>query len=172
MTTRPPQGIEKRHWQPVAGWRRHASPLSLIIFGTVVLAGVTGFLGHERDWVASNAGTRLEVHAPEVIRNGEFLEVRIAVESDEALDELGIGIGQALWEDFTVNTMIPAASEETSQDGEFRLAFGQLAAGTPFLLKIDLQVNPDIVGGNEGLVTVYDGDETLTQVSVAITVLP
>jgi len=172
MRTRPAQGIEERHWQPVAGWRRHASPLSLILFGAVVLAGLTGFLGHERDWIASNGGTRLEVHAPEVIRNGEFLEMRITVESDAAVDELGIGVGQALWEDFTVNTMIPAASEETSQGGEFRFAFGQLAAGTPFLLKVDLQVNPDILGGNLGLVTVYDGDEALAQVSIAITVLP
>jgi hypothetical protein len=172
MTTRPVQGIEERHWQPVEGWRRHASPVSLIVFGAVVLAGLSGLLGHERDWIASNGGTQLQVHAPEIIRNGEFLEMRVAVDTDTPLAELVIGIEQALWEDFTVNTMIPAASDETSQDGEFRFAFGQLEAGTPFLLKVDLQVNPDIVGGNHGLVTVYDGDQVMTQVAVGVTVLP
>ena len=172
MTTRSAQGIQERHWQPVEGWRRHASPVSLIIFGAVVLAGLAGFLGHERDWAASSGGTRLQVHAPEVIRNGEFLEMRVEVESETTIAELAIGVDQSLWEDFTVNTMIPAAGEETSQDGEFRFTFGQLDARTPFLLKIDLQVNPDIVGGNRGTVAVYDGDQALTQVEIGITVLP
>jgi hypothetical protein len=172
MTTRPPQGIEERHRQPLAGWRRHASPLSIIAFGTVVVLGLSGLLGHERDWVASNGATRLEVHAPEIIRNGEFLEMRVSVESDGVIGELGIGVSQALWEDFTVNTVLPAPTEERSAGGEFRFRFGPLAAGATFLLKIDLQVNPDIVGGNDGVVTVYDGDRVLTQVGVSITVLP
>jgi hypothetical protein len=170
--SRTPQGIDESHWRPVAGWRRHASPLSLILFGIVVVLGLTGGLGHERDWEASNRGTRLQVHAPEVIRNGEFMEIRIRVESDEPITELGIGVAHGLWEDVTVNTMIPAASDEKSEDGEFRFTFGELAEGTPFLLKVDLQVNPDIVGGNQGMVTVYDGDEALTQVAVTISVLP
>lgn len=172
MATRPPQGIEERHWRPLGGWRRHASPLSIVAFGTVVVLGLTGLLGHERDWVASNGGTRLDVHAPEIIRNGEFLEMRVGVTSDEGIGELAIGISQALWEDITVNTMIPGPTEETSADGEFRFVFAELAPGAPFLMKVDLQVNPDILGGNEGVVTVYDGDEALTSVPVSITVLP
>ena len=46
--------------------------------------------------------------------------------------------------------MIPAATEESGEDGEFRFAFGPIRAGTTFDLKVDAQVNPDIVGGNEG----------------------
>ncbi len=38
-----------------------------------------------------------------------------------------------------------------------RFTFAELAAGTTFLFKIDVQVNPDIVIGNEGSVTIYDG---------------
>ncbi len=170
--SRPPQGIEEEHWRPARGWLRHASPLSLGIFGAVVALGLTGFLGHERDWTASDGGVRLEVHAPEVIRSGEFFEVRIGVESDAAVGDLVIGVDQALWEDITVNTLVPAASEETSEDGEFRFAFGELAAGTPFLMKIDAQINPDIVGGNGGRITVYDGDGELASVAVSLTVLP
>lgn len=167
-----PDGIGDEHARPVAGWRRHASPLSLVTFGTVIVLSLAGFLGHERDWQADANGVSLQVHAPETIRNGEFLEMRIRVESDERIGELIIGVEQALWEDLTVNTMIPAATEETSADGEFRLVFDELAPETMFLLKLDLQVNPDIVGGNEGLVTVYDGEEELVETQVAITVLP
>ena len=65
---------------------------------------------------------------PETIRNGEFLEMRVTVESTDGIGLLVIGIDQALWEDVTVNTMIPAATEEVSEDGEFRFSFGQLDA--------------------------------------------
>jgi hypothetical protein len=167
-----PDGIGKEHAAPRTGWRRHASPLSLVVFGSVVALGMAGVLGHERDWEAASAAASLRVHSPEVIRNGEFFEMRITVEATEAIDELVIGVDQALWEDMTVNTIIPAATEETSIDKEFRFAFGPMEAGTTFDLKVDLQVNPDIVGGNDGALTAYDGDEPITRLDIGISVLP
>ena len=83
-----------------------------------------------------------------------------------------IGVDASLWEDITINTMIPAPSGEESADGEFRLTFADLDAGIPFLLKVDAQVNPDIVGANDGVVTVYDGDRPLVETRASITVLP
>jgi hypothetical protein len=167
-----PDGIDERHIQPIDGWQRHAGPLSLFAFGVVVVLALTGMLGHEREWNAETGGTALSVHMPQLIRNGEFFEMRIGVESDEPITELVVGIDQAIWEDMTVNTLIPAATDESSADGEFRFTFAELAAGTPFLLKIDAQVNPDILGGNEGMVSVYDGEQPLVQASVDIGVLP
>ena len=167
-----PDGIEEKHVQPVAGWRRHASPLSLAVFGGVVLLAMTGFLGHERTWTAEGAGTTLSVHMPELIRNGEFFEIRVAVESQEPIGELVVGIDQAIWEDMTINTLIPAATDESSEDGEFRFTFAELAPGTRFLLKIDAQVNPDILGSNEGSITLYDGEAPLSEVQVDLGVLP
>ena len=167
-----PDGIRKEHVTPRKGWRRHASPLSLVVFGLVIVLGLTGLLGHERDWRSEADGVSLEVHAPEITRNGEFFEMRIAVETANAVEDLAIGVNRDLWEDMTVNTMIPAATEETGVDGEFRVSFGPMEAGTAFDLKIDLQVNPDIVAGNEGTVTVYDGDRPITAVDIDLMVLP
>jgi len=167
-----PDGIRDEHIRPVAGWRRHASPLALVVFGAVVALALAGLLGHERDWRAVAGSTELTVHSPEITRNGEFIEMRITVEAGEPIDELVIGVTSALWEDLTVNTMIPAATDEESADGEFRFTFATLEPARPFLLKIDLQVNPDIVGGNEGTVAVYDGDELIVETPIAITVLP
>jgi hypothetical protein len=169
---RPPDGIGEDEIRPAVGWRREASPLSLFVFGAVIVLGLTGVLGHEREFQAEASGVDLRVRSPEIIRNGEFFEIRIRVESSEPIDELVIGVGEGLWEDVTVNTMIPAASEEAHAAGEFRFTFAELEANAPFLFKIDLQVNPDIVGGNEGAVTVYDGEEELAATDVSITVLP
>ena len=167
-----PDGIDERHIQPVDGWQRHASPLSLVVFGAVIVLALTGMLGHEREWAAESGGTTLAVHMPRLIRNGEFFEMRIGVESDEPIGELVVGIDQAIWEDMTVNTLVPAATEEVSEDGVFRFTFAELPAGTPFLLKVDAQVNPDILGGNEGTVSVYDGERMLVEARVDIGVLP
>ena len=167
-----PDGIGSEHLAPRNGLRRHASPLSLAVFGSVIVLALSGLLGHERDWRSESSGTVLTVHAPEITRNGEFMEMRITVEATTPLEDLAIGVDKALWEDMTVNTMIPAATEETGTDGEFRFAFGPMEAGTRFDLKVDLQVNPDIVGGNQGLLTVYDGDRSIAAVDIGIMVLP
>jgi hypothetical protein len=167
-----PDGIASEHAREVSGWRRHASPLSLLVLGAVVALALAGVLGHERVWQASANGARLSVHMPETIRNGEFLEIRITVDADADIGDLAIGIGAALWEDTTVNTMVPAPTEESSEDGEFRFTFGHLAAGTSFLLKVDAQINPDILGGNGGTVTVYDGTEVLVSTDIDMMVLP
>lgn len=171
-TSRYPDGIDERHLRPVAAWRQHASPISLGVFGVVVVLGLLGVLGHERTWRAEARGLRLDVHAPEVIRNGEFFEMRIGIAAAAPVTELVIGIDETVWEDITVNTMIPAATEEENADGEVRFTFAELPAGTAFLFKIDLQVNPDILGGNAGTVTVYDGEEPLVATDISIMVLP
>jgi hypothetical protein len=167
-----PDGITEDNVRPIEGWRRQASPLSLVVFGVVFAVALSGWLGRERTWTAEGEGTSLEVHAPEIIRNGEFLEMRVRVTSDRPIEELVIGIDESLWEDVTVNTMIPAASEEASEDGEARLTFAELSADTTFLFKVDMQINPDMLGGNAGTLTVYDGDAALVAANLSITVLP
>jgi hypothetical protein len=165
-----PDGIAEEHAAP--RWQRHASPLSLVVFGSIIVLALSGVLGHERDWQAQGEGASLAVHAPETTRNGEFFEMRITVEASSAIRDLAIGVDQALWEDMTVNTMIPAATEELSEDGEFRFTFGSIAAGTTFAFKVDLQVNPDIVGGNQGVLTAYDGETPIASIDMGIMVLP
>ncbi len=167
-----PDGIGEEHARPLEGWRYHASPLALVVLGGVIALGFAGLLGREAVLRAEANGVTLAVHSSEIIRNGEFFEMRISVESEVPLSELVIGVEEGLWEDMTVNTMIPAAAEEESVDGEFRFGFAELDANQTFLLKVDLQVNPDIVAGNDGAVTVYDGEEPMATSDVSITVLP
>lgn len=169
---RTPDGIGESHVRPVAGWRRHASPLSLVILGGVIVAGLLGLFGHERAWSADASGVTLRIESPETIRNGEFFEMRIRVAGDRSIAEPVVGIESSLWEDMTVNTMIPSPVDEESSDGEFRFTFAPMESGTEFLLKVDLQVNPDILGGNEGTVTVYDADERIVEAEIEIDVLP
>lgn len=171
-SSRLPDGLTDAHVRPVAAWRRHASPLGLIVLGAFVVIALLGVLGHERTWTAQASGTRLEVHTSEVIRNGEFLEMRIRITPADDVTELVVGIEDALWEDVTVNTMLPAATDETNENGETRFTFAELPGGADFLFKVDMQLNPDILGGNRGRITAYDGDAELVSTDISITVLP
>lgn len=165
-----PDGVEERH--AASPGRLHALPIGIVVLSLVMIAGLLGFAGREETVSASGAGVRLEWHAPVLIRNGEFLEIRIRLDADEHVSRPVLGVGASLWEDMTVNTFIPAAAEESSVDGEFRFEFAPLEAGSSLLVKIDGQINPDILGGNAGTVTVYDGQETLVSLPIRMEVLP
>jgi len=167
-----PDGIVDEHAAPRTGLRRHASPLSLLVFATVVVLGLTGILVRERTWQAEANGAELAVHASEIIRNGEFFEMRVTVIANEPIDELRIEVDASLWEDMTVNTMTPATAEEESAEGVFAFTFARVPAGETFEMKVDLQVNPDILGSNPGTVRVLNADEPLVEIPIEITVLP
>jgi hypothetical protein len=167
-----PDGIEKVHEEPVRGLFRHASPVAVLVLAAVVAGAAIGLFGAEETQSAEAAGVQLEVDSPVRIRSGEFFEMRLHVVSAEPIDELVIGVDASLWQDMTVNTFIPAAEEESSDQGEFRFTFAELAADEPFEVKVDLQVNPDIAGGTDGAVRVYDGERLLVELPMEIGVLP
>jgi len=167
-----PDGLSAEHQRTVKGWRRHASPLALVVLGLVMLWALSGLAGVEETLTEETAVVTGTWHAPARIRNGEFLEMRLGVEAHERIEELVIGVDASLWEDFTINTFLPAASEEASEDGELLFTFGPLEAGTSFLMKVDAQINPDMLWRNEGTVTVYDGEQVLVEMPIVIEVLP
>ena len=165
-----PDGVEQRHAGPPG--RLHALPIGIVLLSLVMATALLGFAGREETLSASGGGVRLEWHAPTLIRNGEFLEMRIRLDADERVSRPVLGVGASLWEDITINTFIPAATDESSVDGEFRFEFAPVEAGSSLLIKIDGQINPDILGGNAGTVTVYDGQEPLVSLPIRMEVLP
>ena len=167
-----PDGIDEIHEEPQRGLLRHASPLALLILTAVIGAAIIGLFGVEQTKSAEASGVALEVDTPIRIRSGEFFEQRIRITSDEPIDELVLGVDSGLWRDMTVNTFIPGAEEETSEGEEFRFTFGPLDAGEEFAVKIDLQVNPDIVGGTSGGMRLYDGERELVEIPLEIGVIP
>ena len=168
-----PDGIRDEHHRPSSGFWRHASPASLLVLTGLVAAGLSGVAGgREVERRARGAGVELTARAPEVLRNGELFEMRFAVVSSRTVREPVVEIDEGLWEDMTVNTFMPAPAEESATVGRYRFTFAPLAAGDSLLIKVDLQVNPPIRGGNQGSVRVLDGEVTLVEMPLAIEVLP
>ncbi|WP_260581310.1 hypothetical protein [Sphingopyxis sp. PET50] len=96
-------------------WDRHASPISILLLGGVLALALAGFAGGQPSptTAADFGAATLSVRTPAVIRNGEFFETEIRVTAAVPLEEVGIAVSPGLWRDMTINTMIPAAREES-----------------------------------------------------------
>ena len=166
-------GITIEHQRPRRN-ARHASLLSALILGSLMLGGVTGLLGGGKNTTVETANDHvsLRVNTPTVLRNGQFFETRMSVAARRPIGDLVVAIEPALWRDFTINSMIPAASEESFERAMFRFSYGPLARGEQLEIKIDSQINPALFGGTAGAVTIMDDDVVIARLPLSIRVLP
>jgi hypothetical protein len=148
--------------------------ISLAVLSVVMLAALLGVFGggKARSLVADAPAARLEVHTPRVLRNGMFFETRIHLAAKAPIADAVIVVPASLWRDMTVNTMIPAPSEEKAEKGAFRFSYGPMKRGDTLDIKIDGQINPPLFAGNSGSIALQDGDRSLAHVPIEIMVLP
>lgn len=167
-----PDGISGRNLQRAGGsrlsWYR---TLALGAFLLIAIFGIFGGAPTASRKVVSEAA-ELSVHVPHPIRNGMFLEWRIEVLARQPVEDAVIAVPENLWKDMTINSLIPAATEEEFKDGEFRFHFGPLEPGDRLLFKIDGQVNPPNFERHRGAIRVLDRERQLAASPVALRVIP
>lgn len=148
--------------------------ISLAVLGAVMLAALLGLFGggKARSVTAETPAAQVEVHTPRVLRNGIFFETRIRVTARAPIADAVIVVPVSLWRNMTVNTIIPAPSEEKAEKGAFRFSYGELKPGDVLDIKIDGQINPPLFAGNSGSIELHDGDRPMVRVPLELTVLP
>lgn len=168
-----PQGIEESHSRG-RNWYRLANPASVLgigLFLAAALAGVFGGQPHPTKILDVSAAT-VRYEFPDVLRNGEFFEMRIVVDARQPFSDLQIGVSSDYWRDLTINTMIPAASEEKSEKGVYLFSYGAVEAGDKLTIKFDGQINPPMFAGTSGQLILRDGERVLGSVPVELRVFP
>ncbi|HKX87841.1 MAG TPA: hypothetical protein VJM13_01410, partial [Sphingopyxis sp.] len=114
-----PDGLDEENLHGGRLIARHASPVSVIILGALlVLALLDVAGGHpstpvERDFGAAT----LTVDTPRTLRNGEFFETRIDVRANADIGDAVIAVTPGLWRDTTINTTLPSPAEEAFEKG-------------------------------------------------------
>lgn len=168
-----PQGITELHLAPKM--RNPVPNLSaLLFFAVILLAALSGaFGGQPHPRLASKTeGATLTVAAPQLIRNGEFFEMRMDFVAHRPIGDATLEISQSYWKDLTINTMIPAPQSEEAIDGKYRFSFGSLQPGARLSVKIDGQINPPLFAGNAGVIALYDGEQRVAAIPVQMKVWP
>lgn len=173
MGERYPDGISESHVS-IRRWHRGANPLSFIILAAIILIALSGALGGLPNPARTAAGpkARLTLEAPEIARSGMFFEMRLRVDAVGAIAKPIVAVSPGYWRELTVNTIIPAAAEESYGRGGYRFEYAPLAAGDTLLIKVDGQINPALVGGTAGRITLYDGEAPLAALPTRIRVRP
>lgn len=170
MQSPAPDGISQDHERSAGG----PSPLPILFLGAILAAGLGGLYGGQSDPVREVRadGTTLSVRAPATLRNGMFFETVIEVTPTRPVDDLVIAVSDGLWREMTINTMIPAAQEESHAHGYQRFSFGKAEPGDTLRFKIDGQVNPPLFAGTSGEIAAFDSERKLAGLPVRMRVLP
>jgi hypothetical protein len=173
MGERYPDGITESHLR-AGHWHRRASPLSFIILAVLVLIAASGALGGLPNPSLSAAGpnARLTLEAPQTARSGMVFEMRMRIDAAAAIAKPIVAVSPGYWRELTINTMIPAAADESYGSGGYRFAYAPLAAGDTLRIKVDGQINPALVGGTAGRIALYDGETLLAALPVRMEVRP
>jgi hypothetical protein len=169
-----PQGIEADTHASAKSWHRYSNLVG--IFGLALFLGLAAFgiFGGQPHptRVIETPAARLTLQFPEILRNGEFFEMRATIEAKQPFDDLQMGISSEYWRDLTINTMIPAPSEEKSENGRYLFSYGPLSPGDRLTIKIDGQINPPMSAGTRGRLTLMDGDTVVLATPVKLRVFP
>jgi tryptophan 2,3-dioxygenase len=169
-----PDGIGPAHEHPPSGpWRRIRPLLSLTVLGGVVAWALSGQAGGRSETRTAEApAATLQVRMPAIIRTGQFYEATVTVRARRDIDRPTLAVESGLWRDVTINSAVPAPSEESYRDGRVRFAFDRLAAGETLVFKVDAQINPSRWGTNAGRFALLDGDAPLAALPLSQRILP
>lgn len=168
-----PEGIFESHLRS-KNWYRYANPAAVAGIGLFLGAALVGAFGgqpHPTRVIETSSAT-IVLEFPERLRNGEFFEMRAKIQAKRDFTDIGLSLSSSYWRDLTINTMIPAPSEEKSERGDYVFTYGEMKAGDTLTVKIDGQINPPMFAGTKGTLKLKDSNSTVAAIPLELTVFP
>jgi hypothetical protein len=147
--------------------------IGYLILGVLAILGLLDVFGQRpsTDTVDASAA-RLELYAPSHVRGGLLFMARFRITAHEDIKKATLVLDPGWAESMTINTIEPAPTEETSENGRLALTLGPIKAGDSFLLFMQFQVNPTNVGRRSQDVELRDGDTHISTIHRTVTVFP
>ena len=138
--------------------------VGLLLLAAVCALGLANFFGQHTHVVSvESAAAKLTVEAPEAARGGLIYQAIFRVDAHRDLAEPTLVLESGWFDGLTINTVQPDAVEWGQKEGLNTLTLPAIAAGEHFVLRLQYQVNPTVLGRRTQNVALEDsGVELLT----------
>ena len=147
--------------------------IGYVILGALAILGLLNVFGQRPSTDTADASAaRLEPYAPSHLRGGLLFMARFRITAKQDLKKATLVLDPGWAESMTINTIEPAPTDETSDNGRLALTLGPIKAGDSFLLFMQFQVNPTNVGRRPQDVELRDGDTHIATIHRTVTVFP
>jgi hypothetical protein len=146
-----------------ARWLRRGFLALLFIFVLAALANAFGQAAATD--TASGAAGSLSVKAPSRVRGGLTYQGEFQLHASQDLGAPTLVLDRGLVDQTTINTVQPEpAGSTTDADGNLKLRFAPMPAGTTIVVYIEFQANPVNVGIHDADVSFFDADEEIASI--------
>jgi hypothetical protein len=158
------------HGRNVEPWVRRGGLFVLLVICALGLANVFGQHTHVLSVDSSRA--KLSVETPAAARGGLIYQSIFTIEAHESLSEPTLHLEPGWFDGLTINTVEPDAVEWGQLEGRNTLGLPPLEPGERFVLRLQYQVNPTVLGRRSQDVVLMDGDTQLVRLDHAQTIFP
>jgi hypothetical protein len=174
MAERPDEIVLSRH-RDLKGrqyqvWVRRAILTVLAVIPVLGLANVFG--QHPSTVTASGGPASLTLDAPTRLRSGLLYEAHFTIQARQRIEHAALVLHPDWLNGMTLNTLEPAPAEETSENGQIRLDYGEVPAGQRIEVFLQYQVNPTANGKRKQWVDLVDGDTVLASIRRTLVIFP
>jgi hypothetical protein len=147
-----------------------------VVMGLLALAplvALTGAIG-QRAATTRAAGPQatIVVRAPKTVRGGLFFQSRVTITVTGRIQHPRLVLDPGWLEGMQVNSIEPAAQDESSRNGRLVLAYSTLKPGDHVVLWLQFQVNPTNVGHRSYRLELDDDTRRIARVDRTLTILP
>jgi hypothetical protein len=158
------------HGRNVEPWIRRVG--LLLLFAACAL-GLANFFGqHTRVLSVDAAAAKLTVEAPRAARGGLIYQAVFRIDAHRDLAKPTLVLDPGWFDGLTINTVEPDSVSWGQRNGRNTVTIGPIAAGDHFVLRLQYQVNPTVLGHRKQNVVLEDGESALATLEHAQTIFP
>jgi hypothetical protein len=158
------------HGRNIEPWVRRVGILVLTAACALGLANVFGQHTHVRSVDA--AAAKLTVETPGAARGGLIYQTIFRVDAHRDLAKPTLVLDPGWFDGLTINTVEPDSVTWGQQNGRNTIELGALQAGEHFVLRLQYQVNPTVLGHRTQNVVLVDADTPILALEHAQTIFP
>ena len=158
------------HGRNIEPWFRRVGMFLLATLCVLGLANLFGQHTHVRS--VDSAAAKLTVETPGAARGGLIYQTIFRVDAHEDLSKPTLVLDPGWFDGLTINTVEPDAVSWGQKEGRNTIELGPIRAGEHFVLRLQYQVNPTVLGHRAQNVVLADGDAPLLTLEHAQTIYP